>query len=613
MDPHAPRDLGFGRPLVQQPSRPHAAPLERLEITRYACRMSHASECSRYRRYLSLYYVILVKFLSVRAHEKGLELACRVDPDVPDALIGDVKRLRQIVVNLVANAIKFTDTGEVVLHASLETASETEAVLHVAVADTGIGIQPDKQPTVFEAFVQVDSSTTRRYSGTGLGLAIVSRLVALMGGRIWVESEVGAGSTFHFTARFKRAAAPLRALSAEELVGTRALVVDDNATNRRILEDTLRFWQMSPKVVSSVTEALAELREARGTGTPYPIVLSDVNMPDIDGFTLAEEIRREPELQSTVIMMLTSGGRAGDLARCETLDAGYLMKPVKQSELFDAIASGLGARTTVPADTAPVVPADATSVGSLRILLTEDSPANQQLGVGLLEKWGHTVTVANNGREAVDLSASQTFDLVLMDVEMPEMDGLQVTTLIRQREAVTGNHVPIIAMTAHAMKGDREKCLAVGMDGYLGKPLRATQLRQAIADVCAAVTDPTRPILANPVGDTQLNWAGALQAVQGDRQLLSRIVSTLLDECPALLRDLDRAIQAGNGTEVRRLAHTVKGSLRLFEPAAVIDLAGRLEAMGANGRLDGAIDVLASLRGAVDEITRELRQFPPSG
>jgi PAS domain S-box-containing protein len=431
-----------------------------------------------------------MKSLALRAHSKGLELACHIWPDVPDWLVGDAGRLRQIVVNLVGNAIKFTDVGEVVLNVANQQLDDSRVRLHCCVTDTGIGIPENKQESIFRAFEQADSSTTRRHGGTGLGLAICWRLVAAMGGEIWVDSSEGQGSTFHFTATYDISpTGPTRRRQTARAVveGTRVLIVDDNATNRLILEEMLGNWRLHPSAAANVQEAMAMLRAARAAGQPYDLVVTDANMPDVDGFTLAEMIKQDPDLGSTVIMMLTSGGRTGDVSRCEDLGvASYLLKPVKQSELFDAVAMALGITAAEDAEelavsvTRPVIPS------ALHVLLAEDSLVNQKLAVGLLEKHGHRVEVVGDGRAALAAVESKRYDLVLMDIQMPEMDGLEATRAIRIRERKRGGHIPIVAMTAHAMKGDRERCLDSGMDGYVAKPIRAKELFDTIANVLPA-------------------------------------------------------------------------------------------------------------------------------
>jgi signal transduction histidine kinase/DNA-binding response OmpR family regulator len=429
----------------------------------------------------------VMKSLAVRAHGKGLELACHIRPDAPALVRGDPVRLRQIIVNLVGNAIKFTDQGDVVLKVDCSSQSGDEVVLHFAVTDTGIGIPQEKQLAIFEMFEQADSMATRRRGGTGLGLAISSRLVELMGGDIWVDSEVGRGSAFHFTVRLELVReAPVEPRPSEPIVlrGTRVLVVDDNAANRHILEETLHSWGMEPVVVATAREAIRLLREAREHGEPYRLVLTDAHMPEMDGFSLAERIGQDAELRSTIIMMLTSGDRPGDSGRCEQLGiAAYLSKPIKQSELLDAIMLAMGVTAVEDAGMEKARVRQPARLRPLRILLAEDSRVNQKLAVALLKKEGHEVTVASNGKEAVAAFESRIFDVALMDVKMPEMDGFQATAVIRAQEKQTGAHIPIIAMTAHALNGDRQRCLEAGMDDYVAKPIRAVQLFEAIEGV----------------------------------------------------------------------------------------------------------------------------------
>jgi two-component system, sensor histidine kinase and response regulator len=425
-----------------------------------------------------------IRSLGVRAHQKGIELACHILPSVPDGLQGDPTRVRQIVVNLVGNAIKFTSQGEVVIQVEIQEESQDEVVLHFAIRDTGIGIPLEKQQLIFEAFTQTDNSMTRKYGGTGLGLAICSRLVKLMGGKIWVESEPGQGSTFHFTTRFqlqKISSRKYAALGAEALRALSVLVVDDNLINRRILQEMLLAWQMNPELTESGPEALAVLERRATEGTPFSLILLDAQMPDMDGFSVVERIKQNAQLSKSVVIMLTSAGFRGDAARCRELGIqGYLTKPIKRSDLLEAIKLVLGFQTGAEASPSLVtVHSVHESRGRLRILLTEDNRVNQILAVRLLEKRGHEVTVAGNGKEALEALDRQAFDLVLMDVQMPEMDGLQATAVIRRGEMGSEKHIPIIAMTAHAMAGDKERCLEAGMDGYMTKPI----LPDLLADI----------------------------------------------------------------------------------------------------------------------------------
>jgi two-component system sensor histidine kinase/response regulator len=431
-----------------------------------------------------------MKSLALRAHQKGLELAWDVQPDVPDDLIGDPGRLRQIIVNLAGNAIKFTQAGEVVTYVSADSKSDDAIELHVAVADTGIGIPVEKQAAIFEAFTQADSSTTRKYGGTGLGLSISSRLVERMGGRIWVESEPGKGSRFHFTVRMGRqkadAAKSLR-VAPEQLKDLPVLVVDDNETNRLILTKILRNWKMEPRAVDGASSALVALEAAQNSGSQYPLILLDAQMPDTDGFALAEHIKKSPHSASATVLMLSSAGLRGDAERCRQLGiAAYLTKPFKQSELLDAILTALG---TLPhTDAKPKLITRHSlreeSPRGLRILVAEDNAVNQVLAVRLLEKRGHTVQIAANGKQALDCLEHAHFDVVLMDVQMPEMGGFETTEAIREKEKHTGSHIPIIAMTANAMKGDDEECLRHGMDAYVSKPLNLAALFEAIERFC---------------------------------------------------------------------------------------------------------------------------------
>ena len=427
----------------------------------------------------------ILKTLALRADEKGLELLCEIAPSVPDVLLGDSNRLRQILVNLVGNAIKFTDQGEVALKVRVNAGHDDNRILHFVISDSGIGISREKQEAIFQPFAQADNSTTRKYGGTGLGLTIARRLVGLMDGKMWVESEVGRGTQFNFTARFKVSNNPIEIgtlAPPETLQGARVLIVDDNRTNRRILEGMLKRWNMKSTSVEDGEKALAQLASSQALGEPYALVLTDRRMPKMDGFSLIERIRQRPELSTATIMMLTSAGHRGDGARCQELGvAAYLLKPVRQSELREAIARVLGARTqegAIPLVTRCSLQDARDPAVFLRILVAEDNPVNQLLATRLLEKRGHRVVIAATGREALVTLETESFDLVLMDVQMPEMDGLEAVAALREKEKGKGDgmHQPVIALTAHAMKGDQERCLAAGMDGYLTKPIRPQEL-----------------------------------------------------------------------------------------------------------------------------------------
>jgi PAS domain S-box-containing protein len=435
----------------------------------------------------------ILQTLSLQAEAKGLELAYEVSPNVPDALVGDPGRLRQIIVNMVGNAIKFSSSGEVIVSVTLEEQVEQDVRLHVTVADTGIGIPAEKQRTIFRSFSQADTSTTRKYGGTGLGLTISASLVKLMDGKIWVESETGKGSVFHFTVQLGLQKGPRVCRIPEELEnlkGLRVLVVDDNAANRRILEAMLRNWHMRP-VTADGGPAAFELLTAASSDGPFRLFIIDANMPTMDGFEVAERIRHRPGFAGIPTMMITSSGMRGDAARCRELGiAAYLTKPVKPSSLQHAIMTVLGTTEPEGADAPLVTQYKLMSPQrSMRILLAEDNSINRRIAVQMLEKLGHTVVAAGNGVEALatlETHRECPFDLILMDVQMPEMDGLEATARIRENEIGTQEHIPIIALTAHAMKGDRETCLAAGMDRYVVKPINVEDLVTAIEEVTRA-------------------------------------------------------------------------------------------------------------------------------
>jgi two-component system, sensor histidine kinase and response regulator len=428
----------------------------------------------------------VLKTVALQAHQKGLELNCVFEDDVPEALVGDPGRLRQVLINLLGNALKFTERGEVNLRVQLESADNEPACLRFSVEDTGIGIPAEKQSRIFESFVQADGTTTRRFGGTGLGLTISRQLVRMMGGRIWVESEPGQGSAFHFTARFGvfQEVDPQKPVSKVQIKGMRVLVVDDNLTNRRILEGLLAGWGMQPTLEDNAPQALKALAYALDADEPFPLVLTDDKMPEMDGFQFAAQIQNNQKLSGTTIMMLTSAGQPGNAARCRELGiAGRVMKPVGQAELLDAILEVMGSKRN------EITPASAPrrsrreDIGSLRILLAEDNPVNQLLASRLLEKHGHNVVTAGTGRDVLERLENAPFDLILMDVQMPEVDGFEATAAIRRNEKTTGAHIPIIAMTAHAMQGDKERCLLTGMDAYVSKPINVDELFAVIESV----------------------------------------------------------------------------------------------------------------------------------
>ena len=528
-----------------------------------------------------------MRTLALRAHEKGLELACDIAPDAPDYLRGDSGRLRQIVVNLVGNAIKFTEAGEIVLRIEVANFSSEETVLQFAISDTGIGIPPEKQAHIFDPFEQVDASTNRKYGGTGLGLAICSQLAQMMGGGIWVESEAGRGSTFYFTARFdlqKEPGEKTAPATPANLRDMRVLVVDDNATNRHILEAMLSQWGMKPVLVEGGQPALAEMREAAREDAQFSLAIIDFHMPEMDGFRLAEAIRCEESLSEIPIIMLTSATQQKVDAQCRELGINaYLMKPITQSALLEAMADVLGfelhGRAERSSANGPLLPQ---SARPLRVLLVDDNPVNRRLGAKILEMQGHTVLLADNGRQAVGLHEKDSFDLILMDVQMPDMNGFEATAVIRERELLAGKRTPIIAMTARAMKGDREECIRAGMDDYVSKPFKANELFEVIytlTEDSAPAREATERAAAE-IGQSVIDTEALIENSLGDMEVLREVVGLFLEDYPQSLSALRQAISTSDSKSVNEAAHKLKGSLGGIQAGAAWHVASRLERMG---------------------------------
>ncbi len=577
-----------------------------------------------------------MKTLALRAHAKQLELAFRVEPDVPQCLIGDGGRLRQIIVNLVGNAIKFTEQGEVVVEVTSIEMLDNQVRLQVCVRDTGIGIPEEQQKRIFNEFEQADTSTTRRFGGTGLGLAISSRLVRIMGGELWMESQIGVGSQFHFTVALGRADADFNHFAELVVVGgTRVLVVDDNATNRQILCEMLKNWGMQPEAMENASQGLERLQQAEGAGTPFGLVLSDVQMPDVDGFEFVEWVRGTPAVANTPVIMLTSGGRNGDAARrIELKVAERLMKPVKQSELFDAIVRVLGV-TSAERESAkePAESETAQPLDSLKVLLAEDNVVNQKLAVGVLEKQGHTVQVVPNGQAALERLEEEEFDLVLMDVQMPILDGLAATRLIREQEQITGDHLPIIAMTAHAMKGDREECLNAGMDEYIAKPIRVSAMQEKFVEVIERYglsNDRRRPNQAQAASKRQevrmdhasletpsssenppepvVDWERAMAIVGGDPRLLDEIISVYLLEKNSLRDTMERSLKSGDTDRLYRAAHTLKGASAAIGASRATSMSSTLEMAARNREIDRLPELFEELIDQLDAVEKEIHR-----
>jgi two-component system sensor histidine kinase/response regulator len=538
-----------------------------------------------------------IKTLALRAHEKGLELAYDMGPDVPSHLIGDPGRLRQVLLNLIGNAIKFTEKGEVLVEIAKQSEQDAKVELHFKVTDTGIGIPAEKHQLLFHAFTQADSSTTRKYGGSGLGLAISARLVELMGGRIWLESTEGKGSTFHFTICYAqepiKAEVPLPGPVAD-LRDVSVLVVDDNETNRRILYEMTSRWGMKALAVDGGPAALAAIEAAGRRGDPFLVILMDAHMPGMDGFQLSEVIRRGSDDGQAKILMLTSGGQPGEAERCRQAGiSAYLLKPVMKADLHRAILSVLGNWHSDNAAVRPLVTRHSLRESSrkLHILVAEDNAVNQAVILRVLEKMGHSSVLARNGKEALAFAFSQTFDLVFMDVQMPEMDGLAATDAIRQREKSGGTHLPIFAMTAHAMKGDRARCLQAGMDGYIMKPIRFGDIEKTLSSFSDA-----QPVSApSPSGKILWGKAEALEHLGGDEDLLREVCKIFLEESPKLLQKLQKAIADADPEAVMRAAHSLKGELGYLGAPGAAQAARELEDMGHEKNLSRATELFTLL------------------
>ena len=554
-----------------------------------------------------------LKSLGLRAHEKGLELTLHVLPDVPNAVEGDLIRIRQVVINMVGNAIKFTDHGHVgveIRRAGSDTAhlsrrrntasaSGSDCDLHFIVSDTGVGIATDKQLHVFEAFTQADGTISRKYGGSGLGLAICSNLVRMMGGQVWVESHVGRGSRFHFTVRLRRQpdqpAAKIPA-APEQLAARRVLVADDDETNRNVLCEMLTGWRMQPSAVINGKTALAEIKAAAAAGNPYSLVLLDDEMPEMNGFTLAEEIKQLSAPACTVIMMLSSPEPSREAARCREVGIQYaLTKPVGQSELLDCIMNALQ-----PADMKALVPSDTQPGGEqLRILLVEDNEVNLELAMHLLTRLGHSVFTVRNGRQAVDAVEKNKFDLVFMDLQMPEMDGLEATLRIRAMEAAGRPRTPIVALTAHAIKGSRERYLEAGMDDYVTKPVRRQDLSGAIERVMRRLGRWAAP-------EPSYDHKKCLENLDGDKEMFRTLVTVFAETTPALLAQIRTSIETKDAQATARTAHKLKGSALQFSAQSASTVTLRLEEAAQRGDLGVAAALLPELCESFAHLGKEL-------
>jgi two-component system sensor histidine kinase/response regulator len=538
-----------------------------------------------------------LKTLSYRAGEKGLELAYYVKPDVPNAVIGDPSRLRQIIVNLVGNAIKFTKEGEVVVIVEREREFDDTIALHFSVSDTGIGIPEDKISSIFRNFSQLDNSTTRQFGGTGLGLSISKKLIEIMGGNIWVQSSPGKGSTFHFTIPFKNQTGQMvgkNSLKPSILRAVTVLVVDDNETTRRILKDMLDNWQMKACMAENAYAALDELARAQISRKPFKVLLIDSNLPDMSGYELIQKIKENNDCEETVIMMLTSLGQRGDAVRCRELGIKvYLTKPIKQSDLLDALVMALNPEIMQNEQLHLITRHSLRERReSLHILCVEDNPVNMKLMLHLLKRMGHTAEPAYNGNEALKALDKQNFDLILMDIQMPQMDGFETTIAIREKEKETGKHVPIIAITAHAMKGYKERCINAGMDAYIPKPIKTDELIQVIEKL---ITD--EEITSYPNGNSKkiFNRDAVLNRLNHNNDLLHELVDSFITDTPQHLKDIREAIEAQKVEKVKTEAHNLKGAAANVGADLFKEVAFQLECAGKSQNLNTALNLYERL------------------
>ncbi|MFA6121523.1 MAG: DAHL domain-containing protein [Sideroxydans sp.] len=553
-----------------------------------------------------------MRTIALRAHQKGLELVLDIDPAIQQMLIGDPGRLRQVILNLIGNAIKFTEQGEVVVRASLrdvDTASHLVS-LDLSVSDTGIGIPADKQQAIFESFSQADTSTTRKYGGTGLGLTISTRLVALMQGNIRVESEVGKGSTFHVEVALEKGGAAIKPkFEAGKLADMKVLVVDDNATNREIAMKLLQGWKMKPHAVESSEQAIAELDRASAAGQDYQLLLLDVRMPTTDGFGVVEHLRSHPALTAAPIMMLTSEGQRGDAARCRELGVGaYMLKPFAQGDLFAAIMNTLGVEAV---DKVPLVTRHTIEQNkrSLRVLLAEDNSINQALVTRLLQKFGHKVDVAANGVIAVEKWRAATYDLILMDVDMPELNGYGATAQIRQAESHSGRRIPIIGLTAHAIQGAREECIAHGMDGYLTKPIDTEALwveLEGVGTAGDAGLEDTMSVMTRAPSHFTFDLPRVMNLMANDQGLFKEMVRIYMQDYPKYLASFGEAIANDDAEQIRYNAHSIKGMLSVFAVEEIVDIARRIEEQAGADHHADHLALVGALRWLEGELNKHV-------
>ena len=550
-----------------------------------------------------------IRMMAMRTQTKGLELTYRVEPGTPDRLVGDPGRLRQVLLNLIENAVKFTDEGEIVAYVTSDKLTDSEANLRFSVEDTGIGIPKDKQESIFNAFKQVDAKITNRYGGTGLGLAVSSQLVKLMGGKFAVASKTGQGSRFEFTADFRRLPEARRGGQqvAADFREITALVVDDNASSRRIAKDILEEWQMEVKFASNAEEA-RQILSANGTSDmPVDLALIDSDMPGSDGFALAQWVKDQKIKDLPLIMMLTFPHlkRKTEFKQLDIKTS--VIKPLNPSEMLNAVSAALGKKMPDAEPPKKVIEAGSINITQpLKILVAEDTPFNQTFILRLLEKNGFHPTLVENGQQAVERFDPDKFDVILMDVQMPEMDGFEATREIRKLEKQSGGHIPVIAMTAYATEGDRERCLAAGMDDYVSKPISASKLFKAI-EVLIAPEKSASP-MDEPEGDS-LNKDGLIKSFKNDQSLLKELVEIFINDYPQMLNTLRKSLETTDAKTFSRTAHSLKGMLRNFQAEAAADTAFDLEKRGRQEQLDGVDQIIETLAGQLDRVARKLKDL----
>jgi PAS domain S-box-containing protein len=554
--------------------------------------------------------------LALRAHTKGLELIGDIRPGNPVGLVGDPVRIRQVLMNLIGNAIKFTHAGHVVVRVTEEEQMDDAVVLHFTVSDTGIGVPADKLKAIFEPFVQADGSMTRKYGGTGLGLTISTRLVELMGGTIWAESREGHGSTFHFTARIGHTSRTPPGTDAEPgATGKRVLVVERNPTTRKVLGELLAGLSFRPTLVDGASAALVELERLAAAGEPAPVVLADAAGPAADGLYLVERIREQPGLARGLVLMLSSANLQWAMDRCRSMGAAHVRKPVRRADLAQALGQSIGLE---PVGNSEEVSATTKRTGHfagrrLRILVAEDNPFNQRVAVMKLERKGHSVKVAASGADALSALDAERFDVMLSDLQMSDVDGFELAAEVRKREAGTGRRLPIIATTAHAMKGDRERCLLGEMDGYVAKPIQDAALWAEVDRLVPADVAVPGPIAADLLGP--IDPSVVLARMGGDREALRQLVEVFRRDCPSLVADIDAAVRAGDANRLKAAAHTLRGIVAFFAADRATAAALALERLGEAGDLTTAgeaVGVLHRELGELEPLLRSLAGLPGS-